>query len=218
MAITNLPAPPSRSDPTNFADRADTFLGALPAFVVEANTLADDLNTKTLAAAGSATDAQSSEDAATAAANLAIAAAGSTGWVSAQAYTKGAVVWSPLNLWTYRARNATSGTIDPSADQVNWEYLNGGYFYEEVTTVSKTAVRNGHYFMTNVAQSTLILPASANLGDKVKVTFVNGRVDNIINNNGIKIMGRLEVLNIDQIDGTVELVYINSVLGWRITV
>lgn len=35
--ITPLPTPPSTSDPTNFNTRADAFLGALPAFVTEAN-------------------------------------------------------------------------------------------------------------------------------------------------------------------------------------
>lgn len=38
MAITPLPTPPTRQDPANFADRADTFLAALPAFAVEVNT------------------------------------------------------------------------------------------------------------------------------------------------------------------------------------
>lgn len=38
MAITPLPTPPTRQDPVNFADRADTFLAALPTFAVEVNT------------------------------------------------------------------------------------------------------------------------------------------------------------------------------------
>jgi hypothetical protein len=44
MAITPLPSPPSRSDPTTFSSKADTFLSALPTFAVEANTLAAALN------------------------------------------------------------------------------------------------------------------------------------------------------------------------------
>ena len=39
MPITALPTPPSRSDSANFATRADAFLGALPTFATEANTL-----------------------------------------------------------------------------------------------------------------------------------------------------------------------------------
>lgn len=44
MAITALPTPPSRSNPTTFAALADTFLSALPTFGTEANALATQLN------------------------------------------------------------------------------------------------------------------------------------------------------------------------------
>lgn len=43
MPITALPTPPSRLDPANFSTRADAFLGALPQFVTEANTLEQSL-------------------------------------------------------------------------------------------------------------------------------------------------------------------------------
>lgn len=39
MAITQLPDPPSRSDPSTFAARGDALLGALQQFVTEANAL-----------------------------------------------------------------------------------------------------------------------------------------------------------------------------------
>lgn len=39
MPITSLPTPPTRSDPTNFSGRADTFLAALPNFATQANAL-----------------------------------------------------------------------------------------------------------------------------------------------------------------------------------
>jgi hypothetical protein len=35
--ISNLPSPPSRQDPANFADEADAFLGALPTFQTQVN-------------------------------------------------------------------------------------------------------------------------------------------------------------------------------------
>lgn len=38
--ITKLPQPPTTAEPQNFDDRADAFVGALPAFVTEANELA----------------------------------------------------------------------------------------------------------------------------------------------------------------------------------
>lgn len=44
MTITALPTPPLRTDPTNFAVRADAFLAALPTFVTEANATATAMN------------------------------------------------------------------------------------------------------------------------------------------------------------------------------
>jgi hypothetical protein len=43
--ITNLPTPPSRSDsPSDFSDKADAFLAALPTLQTELNTYADEAN------------------------------------------------------------------------------------------------------------------------------------------------------------------------------
>lgn len=56
--ITPLPTPPSRDDPTNFSSRADDFLGALPAFATETNTVAAEVVTNkntAVTAAGTAT-------------------------------------------------------------------------------------------------------------------------------------------------------------------
>ena len=52
--ITPLPDPPQRTDPANFATKADAFLGALPTFATEANTLATTVN-------GYKTDAEAAE-------------------------------------------------------------------------------------------------------------------------------------------------------------
>ncbi|RSV41541.1 tail fiber domain-containing protein [Sphingomonas sp. ABOLE] len=43
MAITPLPDPPSRADPSSFSDRADDFLGALPLFVAQTNATAAEM-------------------------------------------------------------------------------------------------------------------------------------------------------------------------------
>lgn len=77
MAITPLPTPvPSRSDPANFAERGDIFLGALPAFATEANALADDVNNKQLIASNAATTATTQAGIATAQAIIATNQAG----------------------------------------------------------------------------------------------------------------------------------------------
>jgi hypothetical protein len=118
MAITPLPTPPSRDDPTNFATRADAFLGALPDFATEANALAVDVNADAVAAAADAADAIAAAAAATAAANA-------TKWISGTTYTEGAVVWSPITYLTYRRKSTGGGTTDPSADGTNWAQAAG---------------------------------------------------------------------------------------------
>lgn len=118
MAITPLPTPPSRDDPTNFATEADAFLGALPDFATEANALAVAVNADAVAAAASEVAAES-------AAAAAVAAANATKWVSGTTYTEGAVVWSPITYLTYRRKTTGGGTTDPSADGTNWAQAAG---------------------------------------------------------------------------------------------
>lgn len=76
MAITPLPTPvPSRADPTNFAARADAFLGALPTFGDEANALAVEVNGYAVAADADATAAAASASAAATSASNALTSA-----------------------------------------------------------------------------------------------------------------------------------------------
>ena len=69
MAITPLPAAPSRSAPATFSDLADAFLAALATFVTEANALETNVNAKEVLAVAAAVAAAASEAVALAAAN-----------------------------------------------------------------------------------------------------------------------------------------------------
>jgi len=130
--ITTLPTAPSRSRPTVFADEADAFLGALPTFGTQANSLAayvegqaTDVDADATAAAASASSASTS--ATSAAASATAAAQVAAAWVSGASYTVGSVVYSPIDFQTYRAITTHSGqTTDPSEDATNWVAIGGG--------------------------------------------------------------------------------------------
>ncbi|MEW8049317.1 MAG: hypothetical protein AB2792_02010 [Candidatus Thiodiazotropha sp.] len=85
QTITDLPTPPSRTEPATFDNRADAFLGATPNLGTEINTLASEINATqaemnaTQVAAGvSAAEALVSKTAAEAAAASAVLAPGAT--------------------------------------------------------------------------------------------------------------------------------------------
>lgn len=94
--ITPLPTPPSRDDPTNFSSRADDFLGALPTFATETNTVASEVvtnkNTAVTAAntattqAGIATTKATEADASADAAALSQIAAAASAAAAAASY------------------------------------------------------------------------------------------------------------------------------------
>lgn len=138
MAITPLPTPPSRDDPTNFAARGDAFLGALPAFAAETNSVAGEVDANALTASAAAAAAVAAETAAEAAADSAALTANVTKWISGTTYTEGANVWSPANYLTYRRKTTGAGTTDPSLDSTNWAGLGGG----DVTTAGVQTLTN----------------------------------------------------------------------------
>jgi hypothetical protein len=107
MPITALPTPPTRDDPENFAQRADQFLAALPAFATEANVTAAEVN-------GYAATCES-----------AAMVVNVNAWVSGTSYAQGAAVYDTTDFLTYRRRVAGAGTTRPGLDAANWALLTG---------------------------------------------------------------------------------------------
>lgn len=222
MPIAALPIAPSITRPVTFAEETDTFLLALDPFRTDANQLLADAQTaastavtkagEALGSAGAAST--SATNAATSEANAA-SSAGAAKWVSGTTYALGAAVWSPANRVVYRRIVAGAGTTDPSADATNWAMLGTiGLTVVTVSTTTTTAAANGHYVLTNVAATTLTLPASPGAGDTVAVTVANGLVTNIIARNGQTIMGLAENMTLDNALTTVTLRFLNST--WRL--
>jgi hypothetical protein len=83
-----------------------------------------------------------------------------------------------------------------------------------VSGTTQTAVAATHYILTNVAATTVTLPASPSSGDTVWVTVTNSRTTNVIARNGKTIMGVAEDMTIDNQNATVELRFVDS--SWRL--
>lgn len=160
MPITALPTPvPTRSDPTNFAARADAFLAALPAFATEANALQTDVNAKQTAAGASATAADTSAtnaaNSATLSSNSAAAAVstiGSAAWNAGTAYTAGQVVYDTTDFLTYRRKvSGTTGTR-PGLDTTNWVLITETIYATVIPVAALNIdVQTGVYFSKTIA-------------------------------------------------------------------
>lgn len=183
--ISNLPSPPSRQDPANFADEADAFLGALPTFQSEVNAAgtyidgkAAEVDTDATAAAASAsaaaTSATNASNSATAAANSA-ASAGGVLWVSGGTYEIGDVVYSPIDYKNYRAITDHTGvTTDPSLDTTNWISLSGASQLSDFGVTATAAELNYNDITTlGTSQASKVVTADAN----GVVTFDGGVVE-----------------------------------------
>ena len=146
--ITTLPTPPSRSDPINFAERADAFLGALPTFGDQTNAVASEVN-------GYSTAASTAQTQAEAAAAAALATANATLWVSGTTYAIGVVTYSPITFLSYRRKTAGAGTTDPSADSTNWQLVAGS---GDVTLAGVQTLTNKT--ITGTKETRIAMPAN----------------------------------------------------------
>lgn len=235
MAITALPTPPSRQDPVNFNDRADTFLGALPVFATEANALQADVNSKQVIASNAAVTASTGADTATAAAEDAAIAAG-----EAQSLTmayQGALAANPvtnktggplsngdwyINTTTASIRVYLSGSWVTSVSgasgvsSINGQIgdVDGVREVNEAINVSSTPTTmtaGGFYVLTSA--TTVTLPPSPLDGDWVVV--INRSSGNLtVARNGKNIMGLAENLTIDKPNISVKLIYMSTAGGW----
>lgn len=114
-----------------------------------------------------------------------------------------------------------SGTdvIDNSRNLTNIESVNSTVksIWDRVTTtnVSKTLV-NREYCAVTSPGLTIILPGSPSPGWEVSIN-VRQFVNTVVNGNGQFIMGDINQMTIDIPNSTINLIYISSAQGWRIS-
>ena len=214
MPISALPTPPTRTDPSTFSARADAFMAALPGFQSEANALATAVSNSETAAATSAATSATQAALATTQATVAAANTGAVLWVSGSSYTLGQCVYSPVNRRIYRRIVAGAGTTDPSADATNWGLADVQAPVILVAATTQAAVAGPLYVLTNVAATTVTLPASPQSGDTVFIKPANGLLTNAIDPNGATIEGVAGVMTINLPFSFISLRYINT--SWRL--
>ena len=85
-----------------------------------------------------------------------------------------------------------------------------------VSATTQTAVAGNHYVLTNVAATTITMPATVTAGDLIFITSGNELATNVVAYSGAhKIMGLLENLTINTTAYiTLQLRYINATIGW----
>lgn len=139
MAISPLPTPPSREDPTNFATRADAFLGALPTFQSEANALQTDVNSKQTTASTAATTATTQAGIATTQAGIATTQAGISTTQAGIATSSASSASASWDLFDDRMLGAKAS--DPTVDNDGNPILIGALYFS--TTVNRMKVYDG---------------------------------------------------------------------------
>lgn len=214
--ITTLPTAPSTADMANFDARADAQVAAVVLMVPQLNAANTNVYNNALEVASSASSAATSAYNANISATNAATASGAAMWVSGTTYVLGAAVWSPVNHLIYRRIVAGAGSTDPSGDPANWASLGtaGGITVAIVTGTTMVAAPNGHYVLTNVAATTVTLPAGVS-GDTVVVTTTGTLLTNVITPNGAQtIMETAGSMTIDKAQATVTLRFLSN--SWRI--
>jgi len=212
-AIAALPTPPSTISPGDFDSRADEFLGALPARATEMNASASATYGNAVYAYDNAVIAQNSAAAATSQAAAAAASVNAPAWNISTTYALGAAVYSTVTGRVYRCTvGGTVGGPDPSAGG-NWSTVKDALAVSIVSASTASAYANTHYALIGPS-CTVTLPATPVAGDEIWVTIANGIGTNVINRNGLTIMGLAENLLLDDRYLTVKLRYVNA--SWRL--
>lgn len=113
----------SATSASTSASTATTKASEAASSSTSASTSAATATTKAVDAASSATSA--ALKASEASASAAAAAAVVQKWIGGTSYSQGAVVWSPINYFTYRCKTNINGSTDPSSDGANWVLVGG---------------------------------------------------------------------------------------------
>ena len=164
MAITLLPTPPTRQDPANFNTRADEFLGALPTFGTEANSLATDVNSKQVTASNAATTATNAADTATTKASEASTFANAASTKASEASASATSAANSASTASTKASEASASATSAanSATAAEASAVNAS----NSATAAATSATNAEIFATQQLKATSTTSNTPGLGDK----------------------------------------------------
>jgi hypothetical protein len=94
--------------------------------------------------------------------------------------------------------------------------ITGNVFSNVTTTATSKTIINREYCVVTASGQTITLPASPTSGDQVLISVLDF-TDTVIGRNGQNIMGLAEDCTINTAQSTINLVYIDSSRGWRIS-
>ena len=104
---------------------------------------------------------------------------------------------------------------------LQWTTISTKPYTTSSISSNTTAVAYAHYMVNTAAAVTLTLPASASIGDEIRVFDATGSAatNNItIAPNGLNIQGSVQNLILDVAYGTVGLEYTGATYGWKVLV
>lgn len=197
MPISPLPTPPSREDPTNFATRADAFLGALPTFQSEANALQTDVNSKQTTASTAATTATTQAGIATTQAGIATTQAGIAQAQVALATTQAGIATTQANnasasfdLFDDRMLGAKAS--DPTVDNDGNPLLTGALYFS--TTVNRMKVYDGTAWQLAYVPAGDFVTGAASSATNAMVLF-DGTTGKLVKQGSVGTVGQVLVSN-----------------------
>lgn len=176
MTIAALPDPPSRTDPTNFASRADAFLEALPTFATEANELAAAVNSNAATASTKAMEAAASAGTASA---KATEASGSATTANAKAGEANAsAVSAAASVGTASSAAATAVAARDAAIAASGVFASGEVTLNGIDGVTITHNRGSTSYLVKVS------PIGSAPGDAGEISVVKASNTCTIYNTG----------------------------------
>ena len=164
MAITLLPTPPTRQDPANFNVRADEFLGALPTFGAEANSLASDVNSKQVTASNAATTATNAANTATTKASEASTFANTASTKASEASASATSAANSANTASTKASEASASATSASNSATDAEA--SAVDASNSATAAATSASNAEIFATQQLKAASTTSNTPGLGDK----------------------------------------------------